>query len=55
MSKWKDSNVKIIHAFQGRYSDKYGLGDDGKLYCWDYIVGAWEKNWPVIDGPEEIS
>lgn len=51
MSKWKSSTVKIIQAFNGLYSDKYGLGSDGKIYKWDVQEGAWEKHWTEKDTP----
>lgn len=46
MSKWKDKAVTIIQAFQGNHYDGwFGLGDDSKLYKWDYAKGGWEKFW----------
>lgn len=30
----------------------FGLGDDNKIYCWNALLGGWQKNWeepkPVV-------
>lgn len=52
MSIWKDSNVKIIHAYKDDETGKhFGLGNDSKLYEWSIEDGAWKKHWKQADKP----
>lgn len=44
MSKWKNKSVGIIQIAATQYSLK-GLGDDSRLYEWDYSTGKWIKDW----------
>lgn len=50
MSKWKDVDVAIVHIATNQ-SFTYGLGDDGKVYSWNYEQGAWLKHWADQDNP----
>lgn len=51
MSKWKDEDVTIIQMvpsinhYGSGVNGSVGLGNDTRLYIWDYNVGKWLKGW----------
>lgn len=55
MSKWKDKSVRIIQIFKDpKYSYSLaGLGDDSKVYLWDYEQGKWQKAWDTNEESDE--
>jgi len=45
---YKKRNVDIIQATlvdDPFHNPVYGLGDDGRLYRWEYVTGKWLSSW----------
>lgn len=38
---------QIIHGSNPENEQIYGLGDDQRVYYWNFKAGQWIKNWAI--------
>jgi len=49
MSKYKDTDVKIVSVTTPYLGYVYAVGSDDKVYRWEFKKGKWSKFWEIED------